>query len=44
MEMERYVQLRLVHRGTATNSEARILFLADPQIEGDAKIQRQGKR
>ncbi|CAG8577498.1 14779_t:CDS:2 [Acaulospora morrowiae] len=26
------------------DSEARILFLADPQIEGDAKIERQGKR
>ncbi|RIA96101.1 hypothetical protein C1645_420212 [Glomus cerebriforme] len=26
------------------DAEARILFLADPQIEGDAKIYRQGKR
>ena len=26
------------------DAEARILFLADPQIEGDAKIYKQGKR
>jgi hypothetical protein len=52
MEMERYVEENILFINVnklnifvyLIDSEARILFLADPQIEGDAKIFRQGKR
>ncbi|CAG8762669.1 6809_t:CDS:2, partial [Dentiscutata heterogama] len=34
----------MFNKNTLIDSETRILFLADPQIEGDAKIEREGIR